>query len=200
MNGPEFTEVEQPFIDQLVAMGWKHTTGSLDDPTRHRPRELPRGPAPRRPAGGPATASTSTPTASPGSTRAASPRPSTPSSASAPPSSLEANQAATELLLKGTDGRWRRGLGPGPRADRPLHRLGPPREQHASGRSTSSRSPVPPARRDKHIRPDLVLLRERHPAGGGGVQEPLRRRRRWRRPSTSSSATATGAGSWAWWT
>lgn len=31
-TGPEYTEVEQPFIDQLVRMGWKHTTGSLDDP------------------------------------------------------------------------------------------------------------------------------------------------------------------------
>ncbi len=33
MSGPEFTEVEQPFIDQLVQMGWKHTTGNFDDPT-----------------------------------------------------------------------------------------------------------------------------------------------------------------------
>ncbi len=30
--GPEFTEVEQPFIDQLSLMGWSHTLGSLDDP------------------------------------------------------------------------------------------------------------------------------------------------------------------------
>src|SRR3954466_10147337 len=32
-TGPELTEVEQPFIDQLVSMGWKYTTGSLDFPT-----------------------------------------------------------------------------------------------------------------------------------------------------------------------
>ena len=32
-SGPEFTEVEQPFLDQLVRMGWKHTTGSLHDPS-----------------------------------------------------------------------------------------------------------------------------------------------------------------------
>ncbi len=32
-SGPEYTEVEQPFIDQLVGMGWKHVTGNLDDPT-----------------------------------------------------------------------------------------------------------------------------------------------------------------------
>lgn len=29
---PEYTEVEQPFIDQFVQMGWKYTTGSLDHP------------------------------------------------------------------------------------------------------------------------------------------------------------------------
>lgn len=32
MNGPEHTEVEQPFIDQLVAMAWQRSPGSLDDP------------------------------------------------------------------------------------------------------------------------------------------------------------------------
>ena len=31
--GPEFAEVEQPFIDQLVSMGWKFTTGNLDHPS-----------------------------------------------------------------------------------------------------------------------------------------------------------------------
>jgi len=29
-TGPEFTLVEKPFLDQLVDMGWKHTTGQLD--------------------------------------------------------------------------------------------------------------------------------------------------------------------------
>lgn len=32
-GGPEVTYVEQPFIDQLVSMGWQHTTGNLDFPT-----------------------------------------------------------------------------------------------------------------------------------------------------------------------
>ena len=32
-SGPEFTEVEQPHIDQLLLMGWEHTAGSLEDPT-----------------------------------------------------------------------------------------------------------------------------------------------------------------------
>lgn len=32
-SGPEFERVEQPFIDQLVPMGWKFTTGNLDHPS-----------------------------------------------------------------------------------------------------------------------------------------------------------------------
>src|SRR5438093_3026853 len=31
--GPEFTYAEQPFIDQLIDMGWKWTTGNLDFPS-----------------------------------------------------------------------------------------------------------------------------------------------------------------------
>jgi type I restriction enzyme R subunit len=31
--GLEFEEVEQPFVDQLISMGWKYTTGNPDDPT-----------------------------------------------------------------------------------------------------------------------------------------------------------------------
>ena len=31
--GPEYDRVEKPFFDQLVSMGWKHTTGSVDNPT-----------------------------------------------------------------------------------------------------------------------------------------------------------------------
>jgi len=33
MHGPEFILVEQPFIDQLISMGWKYSTGNLDHPT-----------------------------------------------------------------------------------------------------------------------------------------------------------------------
>jgi len=32
-TGPEFTEVEQPFLDQLASMGWKILMGSLDFPS-----------------------------------------------------------------------------------------------------------------------------------------------------------------------
>lgn len=32
-SGPEYTTVEQPFIDQLVSMGWEWNTGNLDFPT-----------------------------------------------------------------------------------------------------------------------------------------------------------------------
>lgn len=31
--GPEYDRVEKPFLEQLVLMGWKHTTGSLDEPS-----------------------------------------------------------------------------------------------------------------------------------------------------------------------
>jgi len=32
-TGPELEEVERPFIDQLVLMGWDYTAGDLDHPT-----------------------------------------------------------------------------------------------------------------------------------------------------------------------
>ncbi len=32
--GPERVLVEQPFIDQLISMGWRHCEGDLDDPTQ----------------------------------------------------------------------------------------------------------------------------------------------------------------------
>ena len=32
-SGPEFAEVEQPFVDQLISMGWKYTTGNLEEPS-----------------------------------------------------------------------------------------------------------------------------------------------------------------------
>ncbi len=33
MTGPEFTQVEQPFLDQLAGMGWKIIHGNIDFPT-----------------------------------------------------------------------------------------------------------------------------------------------------------------------
>ncbi|CAM3506701.1 type I restriction endonuclease subunit R [Halomonas lysinitropha] len=32
MAGPEYTDVEKPFIDQLMGQGWEFLTGSVDDP------------------------------------------------------------------------------------------------------------------------------------------------------------------------
>lgn len=32
-GGPEFEKVESPLVQQLVGMGWKHNTGSLDHPS-----------------------------------------------------------------------------------------------------------------------------------------------------------------------
>lgn len=33
-QGPEHTDVEKPFVDQLVGMGWVYTPGDLDDPRK----------------------------------------------------------------------------------------------------------------------------------------------------------------------
>ena len=33
MSGPEYEKCERPFVDQLVSMGWKVTTGNLDEPS-----------------------------------------------------------------------------------------------------------------------------------------------------------------------
>ena len=41
--GREFEHVEQPFLDQLVSMGWKHTTGNLDHATTTGRENFPRG-------------------------------------------------------------------------------------------------------------------------------------------------------------
>ena len=32
-GGPEWTDVEEPFIDQLASMGWKLVIGNLDEPS-----------------------------------------------------------------------------------------------------------------------------------------------------------------------
>jgi hypothetical protein len=32
MAGPEYTDGEKPFIDQLVGLGWEFIAGSVDDP------------------------------------------------------------------------------------------------------------------------------------------------------------------------
>jgi hypothetical protein len=53
MSGPELTTVESPFIDQLIAMGWKLVTGNLeridlrDGKRRHDRAQLASGPAAR---------------------------------------------------------------------------------------------------------------------------------------------------------
>ena len=33
-TGPEYIRVEKPLIEQLVGMGWTHTVGDVDDPTK----------------------------------------------------------------------------------------------------------------------------------------------------------------------
>jgi len=48
-DGPEYTQVEVPFIDQLQSMGWKFTTGNSGDPTVTGMNVLGDGRLPREP-------------------------------------------------------------------------------------------------------------------------------------------------------
>ena len=50
-TGNEYTLVEQPFLDRLESMGWKHNTGNLDHPSASAGRaSRPRGPSAWEPA------------------------------------------------------------------------------------------------------------------------------------------------------
>ena len=84
-SGPEYTEVEQPFIDQLIQMGWTYTTGNLDHPTTTG-RESFREVLVRDDLEKALRRINLDREGRPGSTTTASRRPSTPSSASARPS------------------------------------------------------------------------------------------------------------------
>jgi type I restriction enzyme R subunit len=155
-QGPEFTEVEQPFIDQLVVMGWEHTAGSLEDPAitgresfrevlllddlkeaLHRINLDPEG-RPWLDEGRIMQAVNALQRLGAGKL-------------------LEANQAATELLLKGTvvDGveGWEQGRG------RTVHFIDWDNPQNNRFRVVNQFQVACPAgQADKHIRPDIVLF------------------------------------------
>jgi hypothetical protein len=164
MSGPEVSYVEQPFIDQLVSMGWKHTTGNLDFPSAtgresfrdvlllndlrtalHRINLDPQG----QPwldngrLGQAVSALTKL----------------------GPSKLLEANQAATEVLLKGTgvDGveGWEKGR------TRTVHFIdwGQPGEQRVPRHQPVSRRRAGGPGQEVHDAGPGVVL-QRHPAGG----------------------------------
>ena len=154
--GPEFTEVEQPFIDQLVLMGWEHTPGSLEDPSltgREGFREvlllqelkaalyrinLDRDGKPWLDEGRIMQAVNALLRLGTGKL-------------------LEANRKATELLIKGTvvDGveGWDQGRG------RTVHFIDWDNLQNNSFRAINQFQVACPAgQSDRHIRPDIVLF------------------------------------------
>ena len=155
-QGPEFTEVEQPFIDQLVLMGWEHTAGSLEDPSltgREGFREvllldelkaalyrinLDRDGKPWLDEGRIMQAVNALLRLGTGKL-------------------LEANRKATELLIKGTvvDGveGWDQGRG------RTVHFIDWDNPQNNSFRAINQFQVACPAgQSDRHIRPDIVLF------------------------------------------
>jgi type I site-specific restriction-modification system R (restriction) subunit len=156
MSGPELSLVEQPFLDQLTAMGWDHTTGSLDDPgvtdrdsfrdvllqtdlrdALHRINLDPEG----RPW---LDEGRITQAVSALQHRGTAKR-------------LEASQAATELLLKGTvvDGvaGWDQGRG------RTVHFIDWDHPENNRFRVINQfQVACPVGQADKHIHPDIVLF------------------------------------------
>lgn len=155
-DSPEFTEVEQPFIDQLVAMGWTHTAGSIDDPTatgRDSFREalLPDDlrQALRRvnldPDGNPWLDDGRITQAVNALQRLGVSR------------LLEANQTATELLIKGTDVDGVEGWEGG--RQRPVQFIDWDHPENNTFRAVNQfQVACPTGQADKHIRPDIVLF------------------------------------------
>lgn len=155
-TGPEFEHVEQPFLDQLVRMGWKWTTGSLDHPSvsgRESFREIllldDLRIALRRinlnPNGAPWLDDDRITQAVGALQRLGASK------------LLEANQKATELLLKGTvvDGveGWDQGRG------RTVHFIDWETPNNNTFRAVSQcKVACPAGQADKHIIPDIVLF------------------------------------------
>jgi hypothetical protein len=172
----ELEDVEEPFVAQLQALGWTCLEGNLDAPEltgrssfteviqegvlRERLRALNPGPD-----GQPWLDAARLSEAVAAITRLGTHK------------LMEANEKATGLLIRGLTVEGLPGWDGGTRPDDPLHRLG-----HASEQPLHRRQPVPrglPARLQQRqglhrARPGAAG--ERHAAGGGGVQEPVRPR------------------------
>ncbi len=155
-TGPEFTEVEQPFIDQLVGMGWTHTTGSLDDPattSRESFREVflldDLQQALLRinldPTSNPWLDDSRISQAVNALQRLAATR------------LLESNQAASELLIKGVDVDGVEGWESG--RQRPVQFIDWDHPENNTFRVVNQfQVACPTGQADKHIRPDIVLF------------------------------------------
>jgi type I restriction enzyme R subunit len=99
IGGPEWTEVEEPFLDQLISMGWKVVMGSLDHPSvtgRESFREVLIKPDLRK-----AIERINLRDGQPWLDEARLSQAVSALDRIGPPKLMEANQEATELLLKG---------------------------------------------------------------------------------------------------
>lgn len=155
-TGPEFTQAEQPFLAQLVQMGWKHTTGNLDFPSatgRESFRDVLIGTDLRQvlrrinldPQGKPWLDEDRIAQAINALERLGAVK------------LMEANQKATELILKGTvvDGieDWENGRG------RTVHFIDWDHPENNTFRAVNQfKIACPSGYADKHIIPDIVLF------------------------------------------
>jgi len=155
-SGPEFEHVEEPFLDQLVGMGWKHTTGNLDHPSttgRETFRDVFIEDDLRKalhrinldPSGNPWLDNGRITQAVNALQRLGTAK------------LLEANQTATELLLKGTvvDGveGWEQGRG------RTVHFIDWDHPENNTFRAVNQfKLACPVGQADKHITLDIVLF------------------------------------------
>jgi type I restriction enzyme R subunit len=182
-TGPESTYVEQRFIDQLVGMGWKHTTGNLDFPSAtgrssfrdviihddltQALRRI------NRNAGGDEWLDES--------------RIATAASAIeriAPPKLMEANQAGTELLLKGTTVEGVPGWDQG--RTQTVHYIDWDHPENNTCRVVNQfRVDEPGGQAKKYVVPDLVLFVNGVPLVVVECKSPSRR------PSINSNAMRT---------
>jgi hypothetical protein len=130
--GWELVTVEKPFVEQLLTMGWRYVEGDLDAPARTGRTsftEVIQEATLRRQLralnlnadGQPWLDDERLSQAVGALTRIPAHR------------LIEANRAATELLLGGLTVEGPAGLGWRPRPDHPLHRLGAPRAQRVHG-------------------------------------------------------------------
>lgn len=154
--GPEFTYVERPFIDQLLAMGWQFTTGNPMDPSatgRNSFREVLLDSDLRQALRRINLDDNGNPWLDDG-------RISTAVSAIervAPPKLMEANQAATELLLKGTTVEGIPGWDQG--RNKTVHYIDWNNPENNTFRVINQfRVAEPGGQAHRHIQPDLVLF------------------------------------------
>ena len=186
--GPEFAEVEKPFLDQLATMDWQIRAGDLETHLLRAVQHFARSCSSLNCAP-PCARSISVTDGMVGRRAHLASRQR--SGAHRLPEADGGEPGGHGAAPEGNRRRGRAGLGPGAVAEPSSTSTGTPREQHLHGDQ-----PVPRrlARRlgQGVRRPGPRAVRERHPARGRRVQEPGTSEPI-PRPSTSSGATPTSA-------